>query len=693
MVIWGEAHDAAFQVEEEWRAAAAGDPIDVQRQFEAWQKYSHVIEECRLADTRMATEIRLICQASSVILLLLMSYLLDAKERLDETRSELIWSQGQMPSRSAFKEFRNVQKILEAGYRDLGRFLASARADAQEASPERNAHTLHELARWDANHGELAQAEQTWMLLVDSQIPFVATNAINSLSFLVLMPQGRYDEAETLLRRSVELNGGYQSANSQCNLGICAFQQDYLDTAHEHFVSVLRHAEGPFDEALHYLALVEEARGNEIEATRIRGLLEAALPTSEYAARLRGDAFAGGQCPRPAFPLLAALLESGPATSGSASTLSKSPGTMGLGSLTREDRPPLLEQSESTSQRPTFAGVHDESVITDDDDDDDGEGVDEGYEYASALLWLRMADMIQRGAHGVSAAPEFWGSHPSWRSVRPLTQGESQLLLDAMSAGEDVKILRDQGDVPFETSAPVYVPDMVRFGWTMLSVRTPVTGSYCSVRAGIIDNDGREYMLVEAPIFYRRIHLWISILDELGLRANEPWPSEWSSVDQLRLTVEWLLRKVETSQQDRLTDLDFLADPDTPPSAMSNIANFPGLGSFHSFRIEFARNSEGVVETDDLTGIVWAGWQFPVEGEGLPAPIVFSLGKALLALIDLPLLADVDDVGWLLQWELMGVPAEQADAWFTKLLESDRGPAALAEAVAKVVSQWNEENG
>ena len=629
--LFGDAYEYAQGVERVWQQTSNWSLPAV---AESVRRYDLVIEECRAADIGLLVSVRLLCQVFSAGMLLVQTDLREGIERLDATRAELETPSRDTPAPTT-ESGAKIREELARGYRNLARILSGLRADASGPVTTQNASAFEYLARWAIRGGDYDAAEWYWTQLNNSSAPIWVINSANSLCFSVLMPQGRFDEAQQLLNQGVLLNLGYQSVNCRSNLGVCEFEQGHSDAAVVHFLEVLRAPDGPFDEALHYLARIAEARGDESEATRLRDLLQRALPTSAYAARHRGEETSGGLCPAPAFPLL-----------------------------------PEVQRGATVAT----AVVYEEEP----DDEGDDDYFPDGYEYASAVSLFAIGEIVQQPAEG--GVQWVWVSNPAAEAARQPSDEQVQQVVSALQ-GSVVEVLRERVMSPLDqasATAPVDEDAMLRSGWTVARTRGPMSQLVSSVRLGVVNVGGKPFLQVDAPIFVRRPEVVSGLLEEMGARADAPWQREWCDLRQLQLTVEWMLRKVETSHPALLGDLEFLVNPQSPPSATANTGAFPGWSSRRIAGL-MPVYEEGVARFD-LKGIVWAGWQFELVESRLRSTTEMFLGRALLALIDLPNLMDVDDAGMPLYFELMGVPFDTAESWYSVVSDRVDGGGAVTDA-------------
>ncbi len=195
-----------------------------------------------------------------------MSYcmLTPARDHLKTARDFVATSRAPVLAPTTF-DGQEAREAVAAAYEALGLIVAQMREATSDDLDVPSAYQIlsaHGLAQWAAENGDLDEAGRMWKIAASqNQVPLIAVNSINSLVFKVLLPLQQMDEARVWLRRGVELNVGFQSANSLCNLGIVEFESGELADAREAFEGVLALPEGPFDEVRYYLDWIDEIEG------------------------------------------------------------------------------------------------------------------------------------------------------------------------------------------------------------------------------------------------------------------------------------------------------------------------------------------------------------------------------------------------------------------------------------------------
>jgi tetratricopeptide (TPR) repeat protein len=93
---------------------------------------------------------------------------------------------------------------------------------------------------------------------LEAQDPFAVANSANTLAFSYLIPEGKLEQAEVLLRRAIEVDAGEASVNAMSNLGILFYERGDYKEALDIFSEVLEAESGPFDEANEYIARIKD---------------------------------------------------------------------------------------------------------------------------------------------------------------------------------------------------------------------------------------------------------------------------------------------------------------------------------------------------------------------------------------------------------------------------------------------------
>ena len=104
--------------------------------------------------------------------------------------------------------------------------------------------------------------------------PFDIANAANTLAFCYLIPQGRLDEAEEILRRAIAVDAGEPSVNAMSNLGIVFFERGDDISAAECFNQVLAGGLGDITEAKDYLARITQRTKAQFATTDMKFCIE-----------------------------------------------------------------------------------------------------------------------------------------------------------------------------------------------------------------------------------------------------------------------------------------------------------------------------------------------------------------------------------------------------------------------------------
>jgi hypothetical protein len=106
-----------------------------------------------------------------------------------------------------------------------------------------DADAFREEGDWDA-------AEEIYVSVGEqTKLGRMASSAINSLAFTILIPQRRFVEARAWLQDSMDLEVVYEAWNSLENLGLCEYTAGNNDLAERHLEQVVEADDGPVDAA------------------------------------------------------------------------------------------------------------------------------------------------------------------------------------------------------------------------------------------------------------------------------------------------------------------------------------------------------------------------------------------------------------------------------------------------------------
>lgn len=130
------------------------------------------------------------------------------------------------------------------------KFLISAAEAGEVEAMDFYGQLLNSQGRGQEAEGFLFRAAR------EAEDPFSIANASNTLAFSYLIPKGRLDEAEELLRRAIDVQAGGPSVSALSNLGTVLFERGNDEAALECFHEVLLAEVGPFDEANEYIARI-----------------------------------------------------------------------------------------------------------------------------------------------------------------------------------------------------------------------------------------------------------------------------------------------------------------------------------------------------------------------------------------------------------------------------------------------------
>jgi hypothetical protein len=106
-----------------------------------------------------------------------------------------------------------------------------------------DADAFREDGDWDA-------AEEIYVSVGEqTKLGRMASSAINSLAFTILIPQRRFVEARAWLQDSMDIEATYEAWNSLENLGVCEYTAGNNELAERHLEQVVEANDGPVDAA------------------------------------------------------------------------------------------------------------------------------------------------------------------------------------------------------------------------------------------------------------------------------------------------------------------------------------------------------------------------------------------------------------------------------------------------------------
>lgn len=99
-------------------------------------------------------------------------------------------------------------------------------------------------------NGDWAEVEEIYVSVGEQTgVPNTASSAINSLAFVILIPQGRFVEARAWLQDSINLEVTWECWNSLENLGVCEYTAGNNDLAERYLQQVVDAQYGPVEDA------------------------------------------------------------------------------------------------------------------------------------------------------------------------------------------------------------------------------------------------------------------------------------------------------------------------------------------------------------------------------------------------------------------------------------------------------------
>jgi hypothetical protein len=117
-----------------------------------------------------------------------------------------------------------------------------------------DADAFREEGDWDA-------AEEIYVAVGEqTHLGRMASSAINSLVFTILIPQRRFVEARAWLQDSMEIEATYEAWNSLENLGVCEYAAGNNDLAARHLEQVIEANDGPVEDARKLLNKIQAGK-------------------------------------------------------------------------------------------------------------------------------------------------------------------------------------------------------------------------------------------------------------------------------------------------------------------------------------------------------------------------------------------------------------------------------------------------
>ena len=117
-----------------------------------------------------------------------------------------------------------------------------------------DADAFREEGDWDA-------AEEIYVAVGEqTHLGRMASSAINSLVFTILIPQRRFVEARAWLQDSMDLEATYEAWNSLENLGVCEYTAGNNDLAARHLEQVIEADDGPVEDARKFLNKIQAGK-------------------------------------------------------------------------------------------------------------------------------------------------------------------------------------------------------------------------------------------------------------------------------------------------------------------------------------------------------------------------------------------------------------------------------------------------
>ena len=99
-------------------------------------------------------------------------------------------------------------------------------------------------------NGDWAEVEEIYVSVGEQTgVPNTASSAMNSLAFVILIPQGRFVEARAWLQDSINLEVTWECWNSLENLGVCEYTAGNNDLAERYLQQVVDAQYGPVEDA------------------------------------------------------------------------------------------------------------------------------------------------------------------------------------------------------------------------------------------------------------------------------------------------------------------------------------------------------------------------------------------------------------------------------------------------------------